>query len=563
MRLNFLNSNSTKPVFCILILIIITSIIFNYTVEVREPWFGGLSDGHNQRLTGSTLKFSEYWYQEGPVNLKFTMLENPKSIEFPTLSSRDPYTSYPPGVVFPIYFASEIIGHEPDVALVMNYDLWNHFLVALFLSLIIFVFLRQLKIDLLNSLFFAIIPIIMELLLPAPLYWFQNAFFSDQAVILPFVLYIFLEVLRDDVKAKNNLMFLNIVQNIIMFYGFLTDWLFVFIALTVYIKRIISGEIVLNKKVYPFIKGSLLYWFVPLLAIALFAAQVYVLGTLSHTVSNAFFRTGVSQNGAKYLHNGLSIFLGHLTKGYGPVAIPALFISLISIPLAYYYIYKQKVSCNVEKIKKTLYLMGMLLVPCLLQVCFFRNHSVVHDFSVLKFSVPLATIPFVLLPILISFVSENSLLKSLNYDINISKYFKMNFRIFIIFLVVFAAVSSYVIYENPNYKSFFPGINNNFKIIGDSIAKNTGYNDIIFSPDFEIPENPPQQLAYSMKRVYKVNSPQALENKIKKLKIKGNYDIVVMFLKPPSTDWKEFLDNATVIRDGNFYYYILNPNNLK
>ena len=128
---------------------------------------------------------------------------------------------------------------------------------------------------------------------------------------------------------------------------------------------------------------------------------------------------------------------------------------------------------------------------------------------------------------------------------------------------MFAAVSSYVIYENPNYKSFFPGINNNFKIIGDSIAKNTGYNDIIFSPDFEIPENPPQQLAYSMKRVYKVNSPQALENKIKNLKIKGNYDIVVMFLKPPSNDWKEFLDNATVIRDGNFYYYILNPNNLK
>ncbi len=88
--------------FCIVLLLIITSIVFTYTVEIRELWFGGLSDGRHQRLTGSTLKFSEYWYQEGPVNLKSAMLENPRSIEFPALSSRDPYTSYPPGVVLPI-----------------------------------------------------------------------------------------------------------------------------------------------------------------------------------------------------------------------------------------------------------------------------------------------------------------------------------------------------------------------------------------------------------------------------------------------------------------------------
>ncbi len=151
----------------------------------------------------------------------------------------------------------------------MNYDLLNHFLVAFFLSMIIFFFLRQLKIDLLNSFLFSIIPVFMELLLPAPLYWFQNAFFSDQAVILPFVLYIFLEVVRTDVSSKNHFRLLNMIQNIVLFIGFLTDWFFVFIALTVYIKRIIDGEIVLSKKIYPFIKGSLYYWFVPILTISL------------------------------------------------------------------------------------------------------------------------------------------------------------------------------------------------------------------------------------------------------------------------------------------------------
>ena len=51
--------------------------------------------------------------------------------------------------------------------------------------------------------------------------------------------------------------------------------------------------------------------------------------------------------------------------------------------------------------------MGMLLVPCILQLIVFSNHSYIHEFSVLKLSIPLATIPFVLLPITIFlFVEE-------------------------------------------------------------------------------------------------------------------------------------------------------------
>ena len=86
---------------------------------------------------------------------------------------------------------------------------------------------------------------------------------------------------------------------------------------------------------------------------------------------------------------------------------------------------------------------------------------------------------------------------------------------------------------------------------------------MVFSPDFEIPENPPQQLAYSMKRVYKISSPEDLKNQVKELKLNGNYEIVLMFLNSPSKDWIEFLGNATLVKDGNFYYYTFNPNSLK
>jgi len=454
--------DSAKAVLCVILLFSITFVVFEHTVEIREPWFGELSNNNHQWLTGSILKYSKNWYLEGPLNLKFAMLENPRSIEFPTISSRDPYTSYPPGTVFSIYFASEIVGHEPTTALVMDYDLLNHFLIAFFLSIMIFFFLRQLKIDYLNSFFFSIIPIFMELLLPAPLYWHQNVFFADQAVILLFVLYTFLEISRDNINNRYLFKFLNIIQNVVLFYGFLTDWLFVFIALTVYIKRIIDGEIVLSKKIYPFIKGSLFYWFAPLLALFLFAIQLYILGTIGHTLSEALIRTGMSQNitVVGYSQNGLNMFMGYFDMGYGPIAVSALLVSiytfiLISI-LAYYRSYKQKINYNVENVKKILYLIGILLFPCILQVLVFSNHSILHDFSVLKFSLSFATVPLVFLPLLVFFMFENSFFKNFSYELSIFKRFNIDFRLFIIFLIVFAASSSYVAYENPNYKNFFP-----------------------------------------------------------------------------------------------------------
>jgi hypothetical protein len=566
MKTNILNEESTKTIFCIILLFIVSFVVFAYTVEIREPWFGQLSDEvingstsqGDEWLTGSTLKFSENWYFEGPLNLKFAMLENPRSIEFQTLSSRDPYTSYPPGVIIPIYIISKIVGHKPTPSLVMEYNLLNHFLVAFFLSMIIFFFLRQLKIDFVNSFLFSVIPIFIELLLPGPLYWFQNVFFTDQAVILPFCLYIFMEVVKDSINNNKTLRFLNIFQNIILFYGFLTDWLFVFIALTVYIKRIIDDKIVLS--IYKFIKESIKFWFVPLLVLFLFILQVYILGNIGQDISKFLFRAGISQDSSKFLYNGFSTFLGHMSNAYGNIGVAAVFISLyvfilISIIFSYHHLRKQKVTYNNEKVKRTLYLIGMLLLPCILQVYFFKNHSVVHDFSVLKFSVPLSTIPFVLLPLLIFFRSENNLSNKFNYKLNIFRNIKIDFNLFIIFLLVFTAASFYMAYEHPNYKSLFPEVNNNYVIVSNSIWKNTGYNDVVFSPDFWIPENPPQALSYSMKRVYYINSPEDLKNTI--IKLNSSYQIVVMFSNPPSNDWIKFLDNATLIKNGNISYYYL------
>jgi len=97
-----------QAVICIFLLLGITVAVFDYTVEIRKPYFGELSDGLSMFLTGSTLEFAKNWYIEGPLNLKFGMFENPRSIEFTNLSSRGAYLSYLPGSIIPIYSLSVI-----------------------------------------------------------------------------------------------------------------------------------------------------------------------------------------------------------------------------------------------------------------------------------------------------------------------------------------------------------------------------------------------------------------------------------------------------------------------
>lgn len=555
MKIGKLNGEHFKSIICILILFSLTLVVFSYSVEIREPWYGELSQDNHQWLTGSTILFSKNWYQEGPSKLGFAMLCNPASIEFTNLSSRDPYMSYLPGCLIPIYIMGVLTGTEPNVSMVMSYNLCNHFCIAFLLSIMIFVFLRQIKIDYLNSILFAIIPIFLELLLPGPLYWHQNVFFADQAVILPFVLYIFLEVIQDGLKGKYEKV-LCILQNIILFYGIFTDWLFVFIALTVYLKRIIEEKIKFNRNIKLFFKESFKFWLIPVLAFIFYITQILFFNQLQDIINIFFLRSGFSEKGSQYIMMGPSILRDHIVFGYGEIGAYALCFTFVIVAALLWFISFEKILKNdVDlKIKRIGTLMAILLIPCMLQVLIFRNHSIVHNFSVLKFAVSLATIPFVLGPISIYLILK-SRIKIPDIRLGLSKKSKIDFNLLLIFLVVFAAVSFYLVDEHLDYTYRFPKNNHNYSVLGDSIQRNTQYSDIVFSPDFEISEIPPQQLSYSMKRVYKINSIGDIGGYTKGI---SGYHIVVMFIDHPSQKWQEQLVNFTLVQDGDYYYYRLN-----
>jgi hypothetical protein len=563
MKRYFLSDNRIKVLVLVILLFAITFSIFLYTVKIRRPWFGNLSPGHHQWLTGSTLKFAKNWYREGPFGLKFGMFENPKSIEFPTLESRKPYASYPPGTVIPIYLISKIVGSEPRPTFIMWYNLLNHFLIAFFLGLIIFFLVLDVKLGYSYAFLLSLIPITIELLMPSPLYWHQNVFFSDQAVILPIVLFTFLEVIRNRVKNRKAAVSITLLQSLIAFYGILTDWLFLFIALAIYIKRICNGE--MGRNFRNWLKNSFLYWISTILALLLFLLQ---LSMLKYDIVGTFmFRSGLSEESKIYTSNFFQTFWrGHIAQGYGTIAIIilwfCLFLSIILLTSALYNRFRKKPA--EERLKKVISLIVIMTIPFFVQIYTFKNHSAVHSFSTLKLSLTLALVPFALSPLLIFILLEKYFeripleLDGINLLINEKKEttkIMVDFRLLLVMILILFT-SIYVKIELPNFRALFPEPGNYSAEV--FLAQNTRHQDIVFSTDYEIPCNPPQQLSYSMKRVYKIDSLSDIFDMVSD--VNSDYTIDIFFSDANETINNQGIQELTklaniVVYENNYHLY--------
>lgn len=520
----------------VLTLCLVTLCVFSYTVIIRAPWFGTLAQSHHQYLSAHTILDAKSWYREGPWNLGFGSFSHPRSIEFPTLSSRGFYPSYPPGYILPLYLAGLVQGHEPNISTLMAYNLANHFFIALALSLTVFVFMKQMEIGMVSSLFLSLTPVFMELLLPGPLYWHQPTFFADQAVLLPFALFIFLEVVRDSCEAgSGSRMFLNVCQGCVLFYGFLTDWLFVFVSLVVYGKRLSEGE--MGRSIYSFIAGSIRYWLGAVLAISLFAAQLFIQGAFSKLLEKFLWRTSVFTSEVPLDRTPLKkyhffdVFWGHhIPYNFGEPAPYILWASLalflVVSGILLYVRYVEGKPAPV-KVRKTLNLMALFLLPCFLQVYFLKQHSLIHLFSALKFSLPMAVVPFALVPVLVRVFVE-SRVGSIHESQEGSQRNRNRVAFGLITLLPVILTALYVKAEHPRYPAMFPKPNKAFDIVGPFIDRNTDWRDVVFSPHSEVPVRPQEWLSYTMKRIYRVRSVDHLYQQLRGLRGDFVADIFVI-----------------------------------
>lgn len=523
-----------KDAYAVVILFFLVSALFIYTLYIRKPWFTSLladtsteMGGHHQWLTASSVKFVRNWYAENPFKIFFSLLGNPSSIEFSSLQDREPYISYPPGAILPIYLISILTVKEPDVLMISSFNLLNHYLIALILTIISFILLRKSGLSTYVSFIFSLIPGLLELLLPPPLYWHQKVYFSDQAVILPYAFLILLELLKDStngIKTKRNLA---IIQSITIIYGTLTDWLFVFLMIFLYLKRLIMNQLGhFGKK---FFLKSFLFWWPVATSIAFYFIQVFYLQKgLTPLVDKLLFRTGISRGNevnAQAFNQGFWINI--VKEGYGDFGLWTIMISLVlflsfGLYLIYQLIWGKK---KIAKHHIMLVLYGMLFtIPIFFQIYFFRNHSYIHDFSALKISLFMATVPFVINPaiLLISIFTIPSIKNSYKQIISHSA------AIFILAVAIL-----YVFNVHPRFKKFYPMPNPTVQIIGESVRGCTKFEDVVFSSEIEIPKDPPHMLSYSMKRVYAANSLEDVKFKLDNLNLgKRKYNIVFLSTDP-------------------------------
>lgn len=570
-----------KKIFPFLIIISINIILFKYSLYLRKDNFGKLYGGDHHFLTGSTIKFTKNWYYEGPKNIYFAMLENPKSIEFKTLQDRLPYVSYPPGAIIPIYLISIILKQEPSTNIVMSYNLFNHFFISLTLSLISYFLIRSLNISNFFSVFFSLIPIILSLFTVGPFYFLQNIYFSDQAVILPILLVILLEIINDKYKKS----YINYIQFIFLTYATFTDWYAYFLILGLLIKKIFIDKN--YKPIFLLVISGLI-------PIFFLIWQILKLQAFSILIERFITRTGFGNTLDDKKSFFITFWLSHFRINFGEIGVFLFFNSVIYLCLLFYFF----------KIKNKIffYYLSLFLFLPLVQIYFFKNHSIVHDFSTLKFILPISLIPFTLLPI----ATFKTLItnKENKIFIIIASLFTFSFILLIkmktlyygkdlknisqaIFysLTIINPLIIYLIIKNKKYfltilfltnfllalsyvKTSFPLKNFQFKAkqdvpyesIGNSIKNCTKFNDIVFSFEIDIPDRPTILISQSMKRVYKIKSLKDIKNKVKN--IKEVFNIKIFYLQKPNKKNYPFIKNVGFYNCSNYYYSTLSLESL-
>ena len=532
---------SHPGVVCVVLLLVLASGCFAYSVHLRRPWFNTSPVCLETWLTAGAMMWARYWYREGAVKLRFGLYLDPDSIEFPTQESRDVYTSYPPGTMLPIYAVSKLLGREPSMAIVMAYNLFCHFVITALLSLLVFAFLRSIQTSYVDAFLLATIPIFIELLLPAPFFHHQISYFHDLSVLHIFVLYVVLEFFRDRTENRRARTALSLAQTVIAFFGILSDWLFAFVTLCLYLKRFVTGEIVPFKgttakaAARAFLSNSVRFWFSFVLALSLFVLQLYHFGQFGVLYSRFRERTGMRAGTFLAFGRRNHFWDHHMVRGYGETGRSLVYLSMIALAVLMVYAAYRLVRRKAPNrtLNRAVTVMFLILTPCLLQVTFLRQHSshILHFFAAAKFALPLAIIPFVLLPVAVLAVFNRNLatfsvarIRALFARTDPAP--RPRWSLLPPLLVVLAAY--YVYGQSPNLtKQFLKPPEHEPITIGQFIDEHTAYEDVLFTQDANLEtKTMPSRLAYNLKHVYRVMSLGDIQAKLQD--VQGEY--IVNFL---------------------------------
>ena len=524
---------SNKTALCLLLVAFFTALLFLRSIALRENHLHAtyavnsleLCEGCKSRYewhTASTLVFVNNWLHEGAWNLRFALLDAPRTIDRQDIDDRMFYPAYPPGSILPIYVLFRMVqasGLVDDfvhkrgkqLLMIIAYNYLLHLLVAMLLCFTVFLLLRHLNFDRFNAGVLACIPAIIQFHNAHSLYWHHILYTFDQAVLLPYLAFVFLELLRMMQTSRAVKITVHTLQPLLMFYGVLTDWLFLFVALTVYGWRLLQGDIAWPRSLAAagrFICSSLWFFTPVVAALGLWIWQVAHFSDYSlfealakggdyqvpdyNLAGMLQFRTGIGHHVESYSHYLVRAFYTWLQDGYGITGVLMLYVT-------FYVVWRGRNMTTTEvKFHPMVYTTYVLLfVPCLLYNLFFLNHAWNHVFSALKFSFALS-VSFIILPLMILQIRGKDMRLVVAKMAN-------RFDIYAVTALALAGMVFYVylqIYDRRPLTNFFAPPDFKFLVLGEYVRDNTNYEDVVFSSRMTMNIKPPQAMSMSGKPVY-------------------------------------------------------------
>ncbi len=470
--------NSTKNynyfIYSILILIFFVSVVARFPNLNRS-----ISSHHEPTTSAHMLVTQQTWFENGGLKSFFNPIvtygnQSNKFIkndmgELKDKKGNSYYVSYPPfSYIFP-YLIFRLFNIYPDVLPLEIFNLFFHFISALFIFLIVKEASNNDCEKQLNTP--AIIAFTIYLFSPVALWYHSNAYIVDVFLQPIFIIciYFLLKIISDKNAEKKIYYIYFAIANFLMIY---TEWMGIFFAFTVCIYTLINFR---KKEMQILLYITVLTSILSILLILFQYFQIDGFSSFIKFAANKYMgRSGYVSAASRdniniYSADSWKSVVFHYILGY----LPFLLFILILI-FSYFKHSSINILLNNGKNEVWKFLGIISLSPVILHHLVFFNFTSFHDYSVLKTGVFISIFAGWSYFKLIDFFNEESSVN--DHRISLSLQDKISKIIFINLLFIFLTAVSILQFKITN-----PIQNINiYKTIGEKIKNTAKENEVVF-----------------------------------------------------------------------------------
>lgn len=479
--------------------------------------------GNYMAVSASTIKFVNQWLSEGALKLHFTCYEYFESIEFNSYRDRCPYLSYPTGSTFVVWLLAKMAGRvHIGISFLKHIQAVFFGVETVTVALFVYLFLSQIKFQReFEKVFLSVVVAITWAYMPGNAWYLANVLFADQLIILYILLFILFEYINDTADNIRINKVVRILKVGIIYFGIMTDyyfWIFIFLIFLFKIGRFI----VQRKKIKQMVRGTFEYTIPVIMGVATFIWQIsYTEGWIDILRDKFIYRTRGEVSGSLFESFCKMYVCNEQFRGWVLLAGGLGFVAAVIIALT------RKKSISRIFVEPGISVIIVSIVAPIIQVLFLRNHSINHEFSMVKMAWIIALFPV----FYVAFTQwetqtnhNNSMLRN-GQGISIT----CMRTIFVIMLLGYVmkmpfATEEYL--EKNEWKENYE--------MEEALSNIADYDDVCFSFDTQILYDDSMRLAISEKCIYQINDVVEIEEKISK--INGKVDKIYFIIDKLAED---------------------------